>query len=373
MTFTLIRPNGLTNLSRPTQLLERVALAPAGRIDRAAGIIYGVSILGRESSNGRTYSDQAMRDAARLYEGERVRINHPERSDRHQQRRLNEEFGVLRNCRVAGDRVRGDLYYVKSHPDAEWILERIERFPDRIGLSHNADGKATRSLSGHTVVESIARVVSVDIVNEPATTGGIFESHDSDSGPRLPQSAAELAAAMSGKDGFSPHHPREFRARLLEAGDPTYQPQLGKDVADASQEVDSAVAAALDELLPVTTISDLREKGAASIKQAFATLIRMLTDSDRDNATKMRIVRAALAEQERALAAFDDILSPLDRDELMKADLMQKDGEGPPATSMESRQANRLRLAARYGGVALLESSDVRLPASAQELAAQLR
>lgn len=168
-------------------LLEHVTID--GRVDRQAGVIRGVSILGKHSANGREYSDQAMRDAARLYEGSRVRINHPSRREPYRERGLEEEFGVLRNVKVEGNRVRGDLHFVKSHPDADWILERAERFPNTIGLSHNADGKSVNR-NGRTVVESLSRVNSVDLVNEPATTGGLFEAKSSYQG--------DIVAAMQG-------------------------------------------------------------------------------------------------------------------------------------------------------------------------------
>lgn len=169
-------------------LLEHITID--GRVDRQAGVIRGVSILGKHSANNREYSDQAMRDAARLYEGARVRINHPSRREPYRERGLEEEFGVLQNVKVEGNRVRGDLHFVKNHPDADWILERAERFPNTIGLSHNADGKSTNR-NGRTVVESLSRVNSVDLVNEPATTGGLFESNRSYQG--------DIAAVMQGR------------------------------------------------------------------------------------------------------------------------------------------------------------------------------
>lgn len=156
-------------------LIETVYSDP-GKIDAAAGIIHGVKILGRESDNGRTYSDQAMSDAARLYEGAEVNIDH-DRKEPHRERGLLEGFGQLKNVVQKADGVFGDLHYLKSHPATNVFLERADRFPEKIGLSHNADGKASRK-GGKLIVESISRVNSVDVVRNPATNKGLFESKE---------------------------------------------------------------------------------------------------------------------------------------------------------------------------------------------------
>jgi hypothetical protein len=176
------------------RLLEHVSTATGSRVDREAGVIRRVKVLGRESANGRTYSDQAMHDAARLYEGARVNINH-DRDKPTRERGLLEEFGTLKNVQLQEGSVYADLYYIKSHPLAELVLEKAERFPDKIGLSHNADGRGQRQ-AGKFVVESIERVLSVDLVLNPATTKGLFESAER---PRLPTYEQRREAFLSGR------------------------------------------------------------------------------------------------------------------------------------------------------------------------------
>lgn len=162
-------------MSQVVQLIETV-FSPDAKIDRDAGVVRDVKVLGRESANNRTYSDRAMGDAAKLYEGIEVNIDH-DRKDPHRERGLLEGFGVLRNVSQKDAGIYADLHYLKSHPAADVFLERAERFPERIGLSHNADGKANRK-GGKTVVESITRVNSVDVVRNPATNKGLFESKE---------------------------------------------------------------------------------------------------------------------------------------------------------------------------------------------------
>lgn len=156
-----------------TRLLE-TAYSPNAKIDKAAGIVRGVRVLGRESRNGRTYSDKAMNDAARLYEGAPVNIDH-DRKEPHRERGLLEGFGELRNTANKGEFVEGDLHYPKSHPATPLFEEMAERFPNKVGLSHNADGKSRRE-KGKEIVESIDRVISVDVVRSPATNKGLWES-----------------------------------------------------------------------------------------------------------------------------------------------------------------------------------------------------
>lgn len=146
------------------------------RIDTAAGVIRGVKVLGRESKNGRTYSDRALADAARLYEGVQVNFDH-DRKEPYRERGLMEGFGVLRDNAIRADGVYADLHYLTAHPAAPVFVERARRFPKSFGLSHNADGQTSRS-GKKTIVESLDKVTSVDIVSRPATNDGLFESEN---------------------------------------------------------------------------------------------------------------------------------------------------------------------------------------------------
>lgn len=150
---------------------EQQTLSPQV-IDRDAGVIGGVRILGAESKNGRRYSQRAMQAAARMYEGVAVNVDHsPDAKDRS----VSEAFGWLSNVRESDGAVFGDLNYLKTHPQAPVLLEVAERNPNRLGLSHHAEG-TVRMDGGVTIVETIERVHSVDLVQTPATNTGLFES-----------------------------------------------------------------------------------------------------------------------------------------------------------------------------------------------------
>lgn len=156
---------------RLTRLLERVQSVPQ-RIDEEAGVIYGVKVLGKVSENGREYSDKAMDQAAKLYEGAKVNIDHDRGNS---ERGFVEGIGDLRNVRREGDAIYADLHYLKSHPYAGLLVEAAQRFPGQFGLSHDAQGEVS-TRRGKAVVESVTVVHSVDLVGRPATNAGLFES-----------------------------------------------------------------------------------------------------------------------------------------------------------------------------------------------------
>jgi ribosomal protein L12E/L44/L45/RPP1/RPP2 len=148
----------------------------ADRVDRESRVIHGVRILGRESINGRVYSDHAMEQVVQKYDGVQVFIDHDQG-----ERKLREFFGTIRNPRLQGQgdeqAVVGDLHYLQSHPLSEQVLEAVERFPRSFGLSHDAEGSVSHR-DGRAIVQEVEVVHSIDIVTRPATNAGIFESQE---------------------------------------------------------------------------------------------------------------------------------------------------------------------------------------------------
>lgn len=141
-------------------------------IDRAAGVIRGVKVLGASSKNRRTYLREAVERAAPVYEGAKIFIDHTaEMKDRP----TRERWGRLVNVSESGGELFADLEYIKSHPMTEAILEAAERFND-FGLSHDATGKTRKGTDGSTSVYEIVAVHSVDVVQTPATNKNLFES-----------------------------------------------------------------------------------------------------------------------------------------------------------------------------------------------------
>lgn len=144
------------------------------RVDRTAGVIRGVKLLGLRSKNGRRYLETALAEAAALYEGAKVNINHPKGhplSPRDYQDRL----GVISGVELRPQQgLFGDLHFNPKHTLSEQLMWDAEHAPQNVGLSHNVLARTRREGEG-TVVETITRVQSIDLVADPATTEGLFE------------------------------------------------------------------------------------------------------------------------------------------------------------------------------------------------------
>ena len=156
------------------QLREYCASNARLKVDREAGVLHSVKILGLQSANGYTYLPEAISKAARLYDGKVVNFNHPTKvSDA---RSSYDRFGWLSKIEVRDDGLYGDLHYLKSHPFAAPVIEAAERNPALFGMSHVANGNKGRR-GAMVVVEEIDSVSSVDLVSDPATVKGLFESY----------------------------------------------------------------------------------------------------------------------------------------------------------------------------------------------------
>jgi len=145
------------------------------RVDRHRGVIRGVKILGTESRNGRTYLPEALREAARLYEGAKVNVNHP-RGNPAAVRDYQDRMGVLRSVAARPDAgLFADFHFNPKHALAEQLIWDAEHMPENVGFSHNVQARTSRR-GDRVVVEAITKGESVDLVADPATTRGLFES-----------------------------------------------------------------------------------------------------------------------------------------------------------------------------------------------------
>ncbi|MGI6420417.1 MAG: hypothetical protein ACOX1P_32710 [Thermoguttaceae bacterium] len=180
-------------------------------IDRRGGIIRGVKILGVASQNGRTYLPEAIERAAPLYEGAKVNVNHAKRGPAGP-RDYRDRIGVIRNVAARpGEGLFGDFHFNPRHALAEQLLWDAEHAPQNVGFSHNVLARLGRR--GETVVvEEITKVQSVDLVADPATTAGLFESTGND---ELGEGAA---AAEAGRlESLTLDQLRQARPDMVEA------------------------------------------------------------------------------------------------------------------------------------------------------------
>lgn len=143
------------------------------RLDRERNVIRGVKVLGLKSRNGREYLPRALEGAAAAYEGRPVNVEHGEGP-----RRYAERIGWLSGVAFRpGEGLYGNLNFNPGHQLAEQLAWDAEHAPLQVGLSHDVLATVARR-EGVDVVESIDEVTSVDLVGDPATTRGLFESRE---------------------------------------------------------------------------------------------------------------------------------------------------------------------------------------------------
>jgi len=152
------------------------------RLDRQAGVLRGVKVLGLESRNGRSYQPEALTQAVRLYEGAKVNVNHP-RGNPSGPRDYQDRLGTIQGVVLRpGEGLFADLHFNPKHALAEQLMWDAVHAPENVGFSHNVQARTVRR-GERVVVEAITRVLSVDLVADPATTRGLFESGDASAGP----------------------------------------------------------------------------------------------------------------------------------------------------------------------------------------------
>ena len=160
-----------------TEILYETTLTAcdAVRIDREAGVIFGVKIIGCQSRNGRHYPNETLREAIPLYESSKVNLDHPD-GDPRKPRSYHARFGIIRNVHLReNEGLFADFWFNPKHSIAEQLLWDAENAPDNVGFSHNVEA-VVKKQSSPAIVEKIVAVRSVDLVADPATTQGLFES-----------------------------------------------------------------------------------------------------------------------------------------------------------------------------------------------------
>lgn len=192
-----------------TTLTEDIQLARGHRVDKANGVVRGVKLLGLQSRNGREYLAEAVSAARSLYEGTRVYIGHAPKGRENEVRGYELQFGHLAGVEFRqASGLYADLHFNPKHALAEQFAWDAEYAPHRIGLSHAVDGR-TSMRGGKVVVESITKVRSVDLVTQPATTAGLYES----AGHVEPITRAEFLEAITGR----PNHDRASVQAFVES------------------------------------------------------------------------------------------------------------------------------------------------------------
>lgn len=223
------------------------------RVDRTAGVIRGVKLLGLNSRNGRRYREEALSGAIGLYEGAKVNINHPKGhplSPRDYQDRL----GVVRGVEFrSGEGLFGDLHFNPKHSLSEQLVWDAEHAPQNVGMSHNVLARTKRD-GEETVVEAITKVQSIDLVADPATTSGLYEHvtgqelRGKSQEPEASGSHPALDSSHLTLDSLTLEQLRRHRPELIVEVEQGYESQL------------KAVRVRLDEMIAKEEVSRRRNR-----------------------------------------------------------------------------------------------------------------
>lgn len=152
------------------QLVEYARASRPARIDRTNGVIERVKVLGEAGNH--EYPKPTRERSKALFENARVYIDHPAKGSAG--RSVRDRMGRLKNVREEGDGLYADWHFNPKHSLAEQVFSDAETDPDGWGFSINGDGRPQRP--GSKLIEEITRLTSVDVVDNPATTAGLFES-----------------------------------------------------------------------------------------------------------------------------------------------------------------------------------------------------
>lgn len=145
------------------------------KVDRTRNTIHGVKILGVMSRNKRRYPIETLIKAIPLYENAKVNVDHPV-GEPGRPRSYSDRIGTIKSVDVKNkDGLYADFHYNPSHPLSEQLLWDAEHSPENVGFSHNVEAVLKHDENG-AIVDKILAVRSVDLVADPATTCGLFES-----------------------------------------------------------------------------------------------------------------------------------------------------------------------------------------------------
>ena len=264
------------------QLQEQCYGESSPNVDREAGVIRDVKVLGCVSKNGREYSQKAQKDACTILEGISVNIDH-NRDNPKRERGFMESVGTLNGLYLKPDGVYASEFRVKkTHPNAPVIFESAESFPKNFGLSINAEGEVGK-IRGRWVVESIVTAQSVDVVGKPATTSGIFESESQSA-----DAGKVRTVKITVKQLIEQHGTAEQKSRLAKL--------LEDDAAMMDQPVDV-------DALPDPEMEGVEEYSPMDqVNDAFVALVAsVMVDTTLDLKAKIEQVTTILTTQDQLL------------------------------------------------------------------------
>ena len=207
-------------------------------IDIESRTIKNVLVLQEKSANNRIYPKEVQEKAVPLYEGVKSFAYHYEK-DKKEERRVKDLIGKFTNPHYENGQIRADLKLLKNQSD--FITDLAEMNIKGVGFSHIAKGVVAKK-GEIEEVEEITKVVSVDLVIDPATTTAFFEDIN-----RKEQDEMDM---------------KELTMEKLKTDRPDLVEQIEKTVAEKSKEEMDKLKADIEKKDKITLIQEnIKKRG----------------------------------------------------------------------------------------------------------------
>lgn len=155
-----------------------------GEYDEANMIIRGHKILGIESKNNRRYPIDVQKESTGVFEGAKAYLNHPKTRDASEARDVRDLIGQHRNIRVEASGTHSDLHLLDNPTVRDYVLPFVKTAPHLVGASVVVKALMKQNDDGIPEATKILACRSVDLVAEPATTNGLYESQGGNKNPQ---------------------------------------------------------------------------------------------------------------------------------------------------------------------------------------------
>lgn len=164
-----------SNLKRIEERQASGQLYREAEFDDEKLIIRNVTLIGAESLNGYSFSSDFLKWTAENAENVPQYINHPKGEN--EARDVQMLFSKVQNARYveSENKVRGDMHLVDTPTIRNEVYPRMKHFKEKIGNSIIAYA-VSEEIEGKEVVTAGESIHSFDLVTDPATTVGLFES-----------------------------------------------------------------------------------------------------------------------------------------------------------------------------------------------------
>jgi hypothetical protein len=290
-------------VTQPTLGFSAAESVASRRVDRESRIIYGVAVITEGVAKGHgmlvdSITLSTVLACAKTYaEGLKVKEDHGSG--------VMAAVGILKNLRIDGSSLRGDLHIMRSYDEAERLFEMAETMPSTFGLSISFSGTAEQ-IDGNQFARC-HEIYSADLVSEPAAnpnglfsvTQTQFKTMTEDQIKTAIDAAIDSKLATIGEDYAAKFTAIEEKLAKLGTDEAAEEEQMEEHTEEKKDEEMSALSAQIKELR--TLVTEFAKHGAkpANVKPA-ATDMQAEPDHAQRYADAVKAKRAELPASRKA-------------------------------------------------------------------------